>query len=80
MAIVYNYNNKNKGFSKQENEALIYLFIELYNIQNQISSLSEFETFQIECKLTDILKRLLDIYNKNVFSSYKLELTMVDDN
>jgi len=80
MAIVCNYNNKNKGFSKHENEALIHVFVELCNIQNRISSVSKFETFQIECKLTDILKRLLDIYNKNVFSSFKLELTMVDDN
>ena len=80
MVIDCNYKDKNKGFSKHENEALINLFIELNNIQNQTESVSTFEIFQNECKLTDILKKLLDICNKNVFFSFKLELSMVDDN
>jgi hypothetical protein len=79
MIIDCSYKVKNKGFSKLENEALVDLFIELCNTKNEIYSLSKFESFQIECKLTDILKRLLDICNKNVFSSFKLELVMVDD-
>lgn len=79
MVIDYNYKDKNKGFSKHKNEALVNLSIELYNIQNRISSVSKIEIFQSECKLTDILKNLLDICNKNVFSNFKLELTMVDD-
>jgi hypothetical protein len=79
MIIDCNYKDKNKGFSKHENEALVNLFIELYNKRNRISSVSKIEIFQSECKLTDILKNLLDICNKNVFSNFKLELTMVDD-
>jgi hypothetical protein len=79
MIIDCNYKDKNKGFPKHENEALIKLFIDLNNIQNRIS-LSKFETFQIECKLTDILKKVLDICNKNVFSNFNLELAMVDEN
>jgi hypothetical protein len=77
MIIDFKYKGKNKGFSKHENEALIHIFIELNNIENQTESLSTFEIFQNECKLTDILKKLLDICNKNVFSSFKLELAMV---
>ena len=80
MIIDCNYQDKNKGFSKLENDTIKELFIKLNNIQNQTSSLSKFEIFQSEGKLTDVLKKLLDICNKNVFSSFKLELTMVDDN
>jgi hypothetical protein len=80
MNIDSNYKDKNKGFSKLENDTIKELFIKLNNIQNQTSSLSKFEIFQSEGKLTDVLKKLLDICNKNVFSSFKLELTMVDDN
>lgn len=80
MIIDCNYKDKNKGFSKHENEALVNLFIEVNNIQNRISLLSKFETLKIECKLRDIFKKLLDICNNNVFSNFKLELTMVDDN
>jgi hypothetical protein len=78
MIIDCNYKDKNKGFSN-ENETLVNLFIELCNTKNQIYSLSKFEIFKIECKLTDTLKKLLDICNKNVFSSFKLELAMADD-
>jgi hypothetical protein len=80
MIIDFNYKDENKGFSKLENDTIKELFIKLNNIQNQTSSLSKFEIFQSEGKLTDVLKKLLDICNKNVFSSFKLELTMVDDN
>ena len=80
MIINFNYKDENKGFSKLENDTIKELFIKLNNIQNQTSSLSKFEIFQSEGKLTDVLKKLLDICNKNVFSSFKLELTMVDDN
>jgi hypothetical protein len=79
MIIDSNNKDKNKVFSKLEKEKLNELFIKLNNIQNQTSSLSRFEIFQSECKLTNILKKILDICNKNVFSSFKLELTMVDD-
>ena len=79
MAINCSCNDKNKVFLKLENETLIDLFVELNNVQNK-TSLSRFEIFHIEYKLTDIFQKLLDICNKNVFSSFKLELTMVDDN
>jgi predicted nucleotidyltransferase len=78
MAIECSYNDKNQDFSKLESETLIDLLVELNNVQNK-TSLSKFEIFRIECKLTDILKKLLDICNKNVFSSFKLELVMADD-
>ena len=73
----YNYKDKNKGFSAFKNEILIDLSCELDKFLNQ--TLSKIEIFQSECKLTDILKNLLDICNKNVFSNFKLELTMMDD-
>ncbi len=77
MIIDSNYRDKNKGFSKLEKETLNELFDGLNNIQNPIS---KFESFQIEYKATGFLKNLLDICNKKVFSSFKLELKMVDDN
>jgi hypothetical protein len=76
MIIDFNYKDGNKGFPKLEKGTLKDLIVELSNIQNP---LSKFEIVQNECKLTDILKKLLDIYNKNVFCSFKLELTMMDD-
>lgn len=76
MTVEYNYKVKNKGFLELKNEALVNLFIELYNIQNRISSVSKIEIFQNECKLTDIFKKLLDICNNNVFVSFNLELRM----
>jgi hypothetical protein len=76
MIIDCNYKDKNKGFSKFEKGTLNDLIVELNNIQNP---LSKFETFEIECKLTDILKKFLDSCNKNLLSSFKLDLTMVDD-
>jgi hypothetical protein len=78
MIIDYSYKVKNKGFST-EHEALINLFIELYHAKNEIYSLSKIKIIQNECKLTDILQELLDTCNKNVFSSFKLELVMTDD-
>ena len=77
MIIDFNYKDENKGFSNLEKETLNELFAELNNIHNPIS---KFETFQIEYKVTGFLKKLLDICNKNVFFSFKLELSMVDDN
>jgi hypothetical protein len=80
MAINYIYNDKNISFLKEENETILDLFVKLNNIQHRTKALSKIEIFQSECKLTDILKKLLDICNKNVFSNFKLELKMVDDN
>ena len=78
MAIDCNYKDKNKGFLEPKNE-IINLSFELDKFLNRNSPISKYETSQIECKLTDILKKLLDICNKNVFSNFKLELAMVDD-
>ena len=39
---------------------------------------SKFEIFQIECNVTDILKKLVESCNKNVFSNFNLELRMED--
>jgi hypothetical protein len=80
MTIVCNYKSKNQGFSKDENETIINLFNILNNIQNQTELLSKLEIFQIECELTDILKKVVDICNKKLFSNFTLELIMVDDN
>lgn len=80
MTIVCNYKSKNQGFSNDENETIINLFNKLNNIQNQTELLSKFEIFQIECELTDILKKIVDICNKKIFSNFTLELIMVDDN
>ena len=54
----------------------INLFFELDKFLNRTSSLSKFDKFQIECKVTDILKKLVDICNNNVFSNFNLELRM----
>ena len=78
MTIEYNYKDKNKGFPALKNEILIDLYFELDKFLNR--TLSKIEIFQIECKVTDTLKKLLDICNKNVFSNFKLELAMVEDN
>ena len=78
MTIDYNYKDKNKGFSELKNEILINLFFELHKFLNRNTPLSKFEIFQIECKVTDILKKLVDICNKNVFSNFNLELRMED--
>ena len=68
----------NKGFFDFKSEILEILFLELNQFVNQ-TSLSKFERVRIECNLTDIFQKLLDICNKNVFSSFKLELVIMDD-
>ena len=78
MVIDCNYKDKNKGFPESKNE-ILNLFLQLHKFLNRNVPKSKIEIFQSECKLTDILKNLLDICNKNVFSNFKLELTMVDD-
>jgi hypothetical protein len=74
MIIDFKYKGKKKGFSKHENEALIHIFIELNNIENQTESLSTFEIFQNECKLIDIIKKSMNIYKKNILSNFILKL------
>ena len=76
MIIDCNYKDENKGFSNLEKETLYELFDELNNIQNPIS---KFKIFQIEYKVTGLIKKLLDICNKNIFSNFNLELRMEDD-
>ena len=80
MIIDCNYNHKNKGFPTLKNEILIDLSFELDKFLNQ--TLSKIEIFQIECKVTDTLKKIIDICNSNVFVSFNLELRMekVDEN
>ena len=70
----YNYKDKNKGFPVFKNEILIDLSFELDKFLNQ--TLSKIEIFQIECKVTDTLKKIVDICNNNVFVSFNLELRM----
>ena len=76
----YNYKDKHKGFHAFKNEILIDLSFELDKFLNQ--TLSKIEIFQIECKVTDTLKKIVDICNNNVFVSFNLELSMekVDEN
>jgi len=76
MAIDCNYKDKNKGFPAFKNEILNLL--ELHKFLNRNVPFSKFETFQTECKVTDILKKLVESCNKNVFSNFTLELRMED--
>ena len=80
MTIEYNYKDKNKGFPALKNEILIDLYFELDKFLNR--TLSKIEIFQIECKVTDTLKKIIDICNNNVFVSFNLELRMekIDEN
>ena len=75
MTIEYNYKDKNKGFPEPKNE-ILNLFLELHKFLNRNVPFSKFETFQTECKVTDILKKLVESCNKNVFSNFTLELRM----
>ena len=68
----YNYKDKNKGFHEPKNE-ILNLFLELHKFLNSNILFSKFETFQTECKVTDILKKLLESCNKNVFSNFNLD-------
>jgi hypothetical protein len=79
MVIDRNYKDKNKGFPELKNEILLDLYFELHNFLNRNTPISKFEIFQIECKVTDILKKLVDRCNKNIFSNFNLELRMEDD-
>jgi hypothetical protein len=79
MIIDYNYEDKNKGFSDFKNETLVDLFFKLNKFQNCNTLLSKLEIFQIEYKVTDILKKLVDRCNKNIFSNFNLDLRMEDD-
>jgi hypothetical protein len=78
MVIDCNYKDKNKGFYVPKSELLIELFTELHNFVIQSSSLTKIERFQAECKLTEIIKKLVDICNNSVFLSFNLELKMVE--
>ena len=78
MTIEYNYKDKNKGFFEFKDETLLDLFFKLHKILNLNTPLAKFEIFQIECKVTGILKKLLESCNKNVFSNFNLELRMED--
>jgi hypothetical protein len=69
---------KNKGFFEFKNETLFDLFFELHKIQYRNIPLSEVEKFQIECKFTDILNKLVDVCNKYFFFNFNLELRMED--
>ena len=73
----YNYKDKNKGFPEPKNE-IFNLFLELHKFLNRNVPFSKFETFQTECKVTDILKKLVESCNKNVFFNFTLELRMED--
>jgi hypothetical protein len=77
MIINYNYKDKNKDFSFT-NETLQNLFFELDKLPKRPSSLSNFNKFQFECNATDILQKLIDFCNKNIFSNFNLELKMVE--
>ena len=77
MIIDSNYKDKNKGFSFK-NEILQNLFFELDKLPKRPSSLSNFNKFQFECNATDILQKLVDFCNNNIFSNFNLELKMVE--
>ena len=77
MIIDCNYKDKNKGFSFK-NETLQNLFFELDKLPKRPSSLSNFNKFQFECNATDILQKLVDFCNNNIFSNFNLELKMVE--
>ena len=72
----YNYKDKNKGFPAFKNEILNLL--ELHKFLNRNTPISKFEIFQIECKVTDIVKKLVDRCNKKLFFNFNLELRMED--
>jgi hypothetical protein len=74
MTVEYNYKVKNNGFPAFKNEILIDLSRELDKFLNR--TLSKIEIFQIECKVTDTLKKIVDICNNNVLVSFNLELRM----
>jgi hypothetical protein len=74
MTIDCNYKDKNKGFPAFKNEILIDLSSKLDKFLYR--TLSKIEIFQIECKVTDTLKKIIDICNSNVFVSFNLELRM----
>ena len=82
MTIAYISKDKNKGFYVPKSEILIELFIELHNFLIRPSSLKKIEIFQAECKLTEIIKRVIDICNNSVFVSFNLGLRMeeIDNN
>ena len=77
MIIDCNYKDKNKDFSFT-NETLQNLFFELDKLPKRPSSLSNFNKFHFECNATDILQKLVDFCNKNIFSNFSLELKMVE--
>ena len=78
MVIDYNYKDKNKGFPEPKKHEILNLFLELHKFLNHNASISKFEIFQIECKVTDILKKLVETCNKNVLFNFTLELRMED--
>lgn len=74
MIIDCNHEDKNKGFSKHENEALNHLLIELYNIHIQFNHYQN--TFQIEWKILALysmccLKRLLHLKMSSITNNKK---------
>jgi hypothetical protein len=77
MIIDCNYKDKNKGFSFK-NEILQNLFFDLDKLPKRPSSLPNFNKFQFECNATDILQKLVDFCNNNIFSNFNLELKMVE--
>jgi hypothetical protein len=77
MIIDCNYKDKNKCFPKPKNE-ILNLFLELYKFLNRNAPISKFEIFQPEFKVTDILIKLVESCNKNVFFNFNLELRMED--
>lgn len=77
MVIDCNYKDKNKGFPEPKNE-ILNLFLELHKFLNSNVPKSKFEIFQIKCKVTGILKKLVESCNKNVFFNFTLELRMED--
>ena len=78
MTIEYNYKDKNKGFPELKKNEILNLFLELHKFLNRNAPISKFEIFQIECKVTDILKKLADRCNKKLFFNFTLELRMED--
>ena len=78
MVIDCNYKDKNKGFPEPKRNEILNLFLELHKFLNRNEPISKFEIFQTECKVTDILKKLVESCNKNVFFNFTLELRMED--
>ena len=77
MVIDYNYKDKNKGFPELKKNEILNL-LEFHKFLNHNTPISKFEIFQIECKVTDSLKKLVESCNKNVFFNFNLELRMED--